>query len=654
LTRSGTATSSGSIMSKFSTPALLIFLLLLAAIPRLLCLGALGFYGDEETTAFPAKSVAEGRNSVLPSGMPYQRALPYTYLNAASAKFLGADKEYSYRIPAAIIGTLSVPIIFLMLSPLVGRSTALIASVLLAVSEWHVLTSREARMYGPFLFFFAVAALATLRWSFSARHGWLWLAVVSFVAAATLHVLSVFLLLLILLPLLFPDVLRVRPAYLICFALFALLFSAGYYQFVEAAAYTDWGAGSGAMSLQRSAQVSSMEAVDAWLSWALAAALVTGLALAIWAVRLGVSVTEQGPWVAAFLTGSLLVAMLMAAAGQAYGAALGITLYVLAHPRPMFESLAPLRNVLFVASVLFMVAVGVIFLSADDPVAAVKRILGFPFPYVLMFLATAPGTTLLAILGIVLLSFSKPVARREAVLRVAALAFIVALAVVGAASRWQGMRYFTPVYPLYILLAAYAAHWIASAAAVRFSISKVVTVSAVVVVILSGVTGGNGLPQSMRVAGAHYGDRMQPDLFGFDVYPDHRTAGLFVRSALRASDIVVAEDQIQQRWYAGRVDYWLRSPAEGSTFLHTDSAGALRDIYVASRVVTPDTLATLMATDDRRIWLITSAEARGKRELGLSADQREWLAEIERGVPAFTGEDGVTAVYCVNCRDRTE
>ena len=128
-----------------------VALTFVATIPRLYDLGSLGFYGDEETTALPARALALGHDVKMPSGMPYNRALPLTWLNAQSAKIFGLNQEVSYRIPSAFFGILTIPLLFLFARSFVGVNVALIAALLLALSEWHIATSREARMYSSIL-----------------------------------------------------------------------------------------------------------------------------------------------------------------------------------------------------------------------------------------------------------------------------------------------------------------------------------------------------------------------------------------------------------------------------------------------------------------------------------------------------------------------
>ena len=133
---------------------LTLLLIIIAALPRMYQLGYLGFYGDEETTAFASRSIVEGKFPQMPSGMPYHRSLPDSWINSVSARIFGLDQEFSYRLPSAIFGILTVPLIFLIARSYVGLQIAFIAALLLSLSEWHIIISRLARMYSPFLFFY--------------------------------------------------------------------------------------------------------------------------------------------------------------------------------------------------------------------------------------------------------------------------------------------------------------------------------------------------------------------------------------------------------------------------------------------------------------------------------------------------------------------
>ena len=90
----------------------------------------------------------------MPSGLPYYRAAPLTLLNALAANLVGTENELGYRLPSAILGIITPAALFLMARMLVPSGIAFAAAILLVFSEWHIITSREARMYAPFMLCF--------------------------------------------------------------------------------------------------------------------------------------------------------------------------------------------------------------------------------------------------------------------------------------------------------------------------------------------------------------------------------------------------------------------------------------------------------------------------------------------------------------------
>jgi hypothetical protein len=59
---------------------------------------------------------------------------------------------------------------------------------------------------------------------------------------------------------------------------------------------------------------------------------------------------------------------------------------------------------------------------------------------------------------------------------------------------------------------------------------------------------------------------------------------------------------------------------------------------------------SLLAHAAGRVWVITSGETYVERDYYLDDAQRRWLDSLEATLaPVFTGRDGVTRVYCLNC-----
>ncbi|NNL31318.1 MAG: hypothetical protein HKO77_09855 [Gemmatimonadetes bacterium] len=171
--------------------------------------------------------------------------------------------------------------------------------------------------------------------------------------------------------------------------------------------------------------------------------------------------------------------------------------------------------------------------------------------------------------------------------------------------------------------------------------------AACVGLVLIGVDKGHGLPVTIQMVNLEHGQPTEPATHVFPIRPDHEGPGRYVAGRLAPEDLVVAEDPLQQTWYAGRVDYWLRNPdhAPGAVFREAD--GTLRDIYVAA--VWPldrQALDEVLASAEGRTWILTSAETIEERDL--TEDQRAWLESIRAvHAPVHVGRDDETTVYCV-------
>jgi hypothetical protein len=138
----------------------LAVLLITAAVPRLWRLGYRSLWLDEIVT----KKVAERGPAFAVEFAARDVTPPFHYLVAAAADRLGASDVW-VRVPPAVLGTLSVPLLFLValrcgLSP----GGAGVAALLLLLSPFHIQFSQDARMYSyvVFLTVLATAALATV------------------------------------------------------------------------------------------------------------------------------------------------------------------------------------------------------------------------------------------------------------------------------------------------------------------------------------------------------------------------------------------------------------------------------------------------------------------------------------------------------------
>jgi len=132
-------------------------LIVLAAVLRLATLTEQGFWYDEAFT--PVHVLHAGLGATLKAVVHSENTPPLWYVLAwADARLLG-DGALALRLPSALAGIATVPVVWAIASELAGRRAALIADALVAVNPLFVWYSQEARAYGLFVFFAALAML---------------------------------------------------------------------------------------------------------------------------------------------------------------------------------------------------------------------------------------------------------------------------------------------------------------------------------------------------------------------------------------------------------------------------------------------------------------------------------------------------------------
>lgn len=117
---------------------------------RLFRLGDWSFWGDE------AFSVAGGEDGFTYSFI--RRSIATDAIRLITSYF--GPTEWNARIFPALVGAVSVVFLYWMVRGVLGKPTALAASILLAVSPWHLYWSQNARFYTLLFLFYTVAMLA--------------------------------------------------------------------------------------------------------------------------------------------------------------------------------------------------------------------------------------------------------------------------------------------------------------------------------------------------------------------------------------------------------------------------------------------------------------------------------------------------------------
>jgi 4-amino-4-deoxy-L-arabinose transferase-like glycosyltransferase len=633
---------------------LLLGLLLIAAVPRLYQLGHLGFYGDEETTALPAYKLATQQEISMPSGMPYLRALPQTWLNAASANQFGLDKELSYRIPSAIFGIITIPLLFLMARPLVGTPVAFLASLMLALSEWHIATSREARMYAPFLVFYLVTGFSILYWAITFKARYLVLATASLIATVSLHTFSVFVVLFAIIPLLLNKYNWKRSLSLISFFLVGTAFARWYGSNFVAGEYGRWKALMGKRVVFANAPQQHIETLPSYLLNNLYSSM-TLILLLLCAIPLYYVVKQlmekhrENPNLVKLAAQFSLIFLIVFSASMGLIHAFLIFTFLFLLLSPAVINLYSPRTYIPLLAFLLICLLRLVGVYLSDGLSGIKELLLIPYPYLSYFVINFPGVAVLFFAVCVLLIFNKKITLSDNIIAIL-LASLFPVIVIGVVSKWEGMRYLIEAYPLFLIVGA-AGLWLLINKILGkwrfFDKRKSFAISSLI--IFSGILGGHGISQAINASTVAHGDRINPYVYGFNFYPDHRSAGKFVNKNLRDNDIVIAEDVLQQYWYIGRVDYWLKDPISHQGYLYLDKTKTLRDIYVGSQIITNEALQKIRNNHTQRIWIVTSAEIVNKSQ-NLNQRQIEWLNSVTKSYGAFfTAKDGITKVYCVNC-----
>ncbi|MCK8519510.1 glycosyltransferase family 39 protein [Methanoculleus sp. 7T] len=76
---------------------------------------------------------------------------------------LFGDSEFMLRLLPALLGVLTIPVVYLIGKEFRDRNVGIIAAALLTFSPFHIFYSQEARAYAPMLFFFSLALLFYVR-----------------------------------------------------------------------------------------------------------------------------------------------------------------------------------------------------------------------------------------------------------------------------------------------------------------------------------------------------------------------------------------------------------------------------------------------------------------------------------------------------------
>lgn len=131
---------------------------------RMQRLGIPSLWLDELGQVTPAM---RGLAAVIDAARRHHGAAPLDYLLSWLALHV-AQQDFALRLPAALLGTLTLALVYLLARTALGELEAVLAALLLAVAPLHLRYSQEARFYALFT---CIAVASTVAWAVALQRG---------------------------------------------------------------------------------------------------------------------------------------------------------------------------------------------------------------------------------------------------------------------------------------------------------------------------------------------------------------------------------------------------------------------------------------------------------------------------------------------------
>lgn len=610
-------------------PLLGLFVLMGAAV-RFWGLGSYGLHGDEETMAMPTLHIVEHGTPHLPSGMFYPRAIAQLYMMAASVMAFG-QSEWALRLPSVLCGLLLIVLAYFLgrrfLSPIWNMGFVSVVTFLPGL----IADSQEARMYIFLLASLAGYAILIFRWERTGRLSDLIFAVLVMLVAIQFHQLAVFGAFLALFPGLARGDLKKLLAGMVAFALIGLAHSV----------VADW---VGRFYPERPFSTDSPSEYVAevptfgptpiphellFQPWQIVLAVVIATAFSVFVAG---KVERRLP---AVLTGVLLLLGLLAQAGLYYHAAFWLLLAgAIVAQRNGGKALPRLVVLLAVSAAAAVGHLVTLHLAGITPFRKViGAMIGQPSIWPLLQVGEYSRVAwLLSVIGfgraIWLLIRGERIPDYWLVL---ILGVWVPLASLGLFSWYVPPRYaeFALLPLLIVALAAFQrVEWYRWRESARPAIGV-----ALCALLSTAVINPLAVARTVNA--------------GYAIYPDHKGAAEYMLSIeLRPTDLVLAEDVLQQTYYLGRVDYWLIG--RHVALQNVERVGSeILDLYTHTPVIgTGEELTALLHRPDRgTIYVIGSGEHQHDGRRFMQAFGIFEVLHSSAFEVVYVGRDGLTKVW---------
>ncbi len=579
------------IDSQYSQQLYLLFALIIVVglILRLWGLGNVGLHGDEETTAMPALEILNSGLPLMPSGMLYPRAPVQSYLIALSV-FMFGPSEWALRFPSVLAGTLGILFAFFLGKRFLPPKWNLLLVLIIALNPWMITVSQTARMYIFLSTSLILFAVLVFRWEENGSWRRLLAAFIAFLIAQQFHTLAIFSTFLFFFPyLIHPSAKRIAQgliAFILAFVIFQYQrsFVAGQYGSTLAHSFFD--------------SPDALSPLEFLLSYHL---IGTGLILLVCLFTIGTAVYFQKHRTWSFLIG---IGFLTVAVGAAfflqYHIAFlfycsGIILFVRSSARKV---LLCVLTLLLLA--LFLFQFYLIYDSNLYP-STTKILKAFVgsfsvYPYIVFFGKFPIGLILYAfpvLYAIRRIATGSPVPNHFLFF---IISVVLPLVLAGFFSWYFSPRFSFQLTPFFVLSCLAGMFYLEKAVKRTFG-SKRLQYAFVVTCFLV-----LGFIKPFELSGT-----VNPNC---EKFPDHKGAASFMHTVhLNPDDLVLAEDVLQQIYYLGKVDYWLRALDDAKQFVK-EKDGILVDIYTHTPLIgTGEKLEELLKDNKRgSIYIIGSGE----------------------------------------------
>jgi 4-amino-4-deoxy-L-arabinose transferase-like glycosyltransferase len=135
-------------------------------------INSVGFNSDEAVYAGQGASIAGV--SELKHFFPIFRAHPLLYQTILSAGFAAGAGDRFSRVLTAIVGLVTIGLVYLVGKDLYNRRTGVIAAIFLGVMPYHVLVTRQVLLDAPEAMFSTLTLLLLAKYALTRRSAWLY------------------------------------------------------------------------------------------------------------------------------------------------------------------------------------------------------------------------------------------------------------------------------------------------------------------------------------------------------------------------------------------------------------------------------------------------------------------------------------------------